>query len=141
MTTNLSFQDIKMTNNANPLLLEKMAAQIQQALVLAKQGDLTGSEALYLEVLEQQPEHPLALYGLAQLAGAIDDQEVKEALLSQAIERLIDTTSPEQRSLAAIWLSELAEVLFKLNRPTDAMHCLRQCESLMAENLKVLLVS
>ncbi len=130
-----------MTNNANSLLLEKIAAQIQQALVLAGQGDLTGSEALYLEVLEQQAEHPLALYGLAQLAGAIDDLEVKEALLSQAIEQLVDITSPEQKSLAAVWLTELAEVLFKLNRPTDAMHCLRQCESLIAENLKVPLAS
>ncbi len=125
-----------MTNEANLMLLEKIAAKIQQALVLAKQGDLIGSEALYLEVLEQQPQHPLALYGLAQLAGTIDDQEVKEALLSQAIEQLVDRTSPEQKSLAATWLAEMAEVLFKLNRPTDAMHCLRQCESLIAENLK-----
>jgi ATP/maltotriose-dependent transcriptional regulator MalT len=125
-----------MTNEANPILLEKVAAQIQQALVLAEQGDLIGSEALYHEVLEQKPEHPLALYGLAQLAGAIDDLEVKEALLSQAIEQLIDKPSPEQKSLVASWLTELSEVLFKLNRPTDAMYCLRQCESLIVENLK-----
>ncbi len=130
-----------MTNKTNPLLHEKVEAQIQQALVLAGEGDLTGSETLYLEVLEQQPEHPLALYGLAQLAGAIDDQEVKEALLSQAIGQLVDITDPEQKSLAATWLAELAEVLFKLNRPSDAMHCLRQCESLIAENLKAPLVS
>ncbi|MDP1774117.1 MAG: hypothetical protein Q8L15_17760 [Methylobacter sp.] len=126
-----------MTNEANSILLEKIAAQIQQALLLAEQGDLMGSEALYLEVLEQEPGHPQALYGLAQLAGAIDDQEVKEVLLSQAIEQLVDKTSPEQKSLEALWLTELAEVLFKLNRPTDAMYCLRQCESLIVENLKV----
>lgn len=115
---------------------QEVAAQIQQALLLAEQGDLTGSESLYHRVLEQQPEHPLALYGLAQLAGTIDDQEVKEVLLSQAIEKLIDKTSPEQKSLAATWLTELAEVLFKLNRPTDALDCLKQCENLIGENLK-----
>lgn len=124
-----------MTNEANSILFEKTAAQIQQALLFAEQGDLLGSEALYHQVLEQESGHPLALYGLAQLAGAIDDQEVKEVLLSQAIEQLVDKTSPEQKSLAATWLTELAEVLFKLNRSTDAMHCLRQCESLIAENL------
>ncbi len=126
-----------MTSEANQIQPEQVTAQIQQALLLAEQGDLTGSEALYHKVLEQKPGHPLALYGLAQLAGAINDQEVKEVLLSQAIEQLIDKTSPEQQSLAATWLTELAEVLFKLNRPADAMNCLRQCENLIVENLKV----
>lgn len=116
---------------------KEIAAQIQQASLLAKQGDLTGAEALYHKVLEQEPGHPLALYGLAQLAGAIDDQEVKEILLSQAIEQLANKDSPDQQSLAATWLTELAEVLFALNRPTDAMSCLKQCENLIVENLKV----
>lgn len=124
-----------MTNEANSILPETIAAQIQQALLQAKQGDLMGAEEIYHWILEQDAGHPQALYGLAQLAGAIDDQEVKEVLLTQAIEQLADKTSPEQKSLAAAWLAELAEVLFKLNRPTDAMHCLRQCESLIAENL------
>ncbi|MDD2761566.1 MAG: hypothetical protein PHH11_14905 [Methylomonas sp.] len=114
----------------------EIAAQIQQALLLAEQGDLTGSEALYHKVLEQEPENPLALYGLAQLAGAIDDQEVKEVLLAQAIEQLANKAGPDQQSLAATWLTELAEVLFTLNRPTDAMNCLKQCENLIVENLK-----
>lgn len=126
-----------MTSEANQIQAEQITTQIQRALLLAEQGDLTGSEALYHKVLEQKPEHPLALYGLAQLAGAIDDQEVKEILLSQAIEQLVDKTSPEQQSLAATWLTELAEVLFKLNRPTDAMNCLKQCENLIVENLKI----
>jgi hypothetical protein len=126
-----------MTSEANQMLLQDIAAQIQQALLLAQQGDLISSEALYHKVLEQKPEYPLALYGLAQLAGAINDQEVKEILLVQAIEQLIDEASPEQQSLAATWLAELAEVLFKLNRQTDAMNCLRQCENLIMENLKV----
>jgi len=114
----------------------EIAAQIQQALLLAEQGDLTGSEALYHKVLEQEPENPLALYGLAQLAGAIDDQKVKEVLLAQAIEQLANKAGPDQQSLAATWLTELAEVLFTLNRPTDAMNCLKQCENLIVENLK-----
>lgn len=126
-----------MTSEANQILLEEIAAQIQQALVLAGQGDLIEAEAFYHKVLEQKPGYPLALYGLAQLAGAIDDQEVKEVLLSQAIEQLTDKASSDQQSLTAIWLTELAEVLFILNRPTDAMNCLRQCENLIVENLKV----
>lgn len=125
-----------MTGEINQMLLEQVSAQIQQASLLAEQGDLIGSEALYYKVLEHHPEHPLALYGLAQLAGTIDDQEVKEVLLSQAIEQLIDKTSSEQKSLAATWLTELAEVLFKLNRPEDALNCLKECESLISENLK-----
>lgn len=124
-----------MTNEANQILLDDIAAHIQQALLLTEQGNLIEAEALYHKVLEQKPEHPLALYGLAQLAGAIDDQEVKEILLAQAVEQLADATSPEQKSLAAAWLTELAEVLFRLNRPTDALHCLKQCESLIIENL------
>ncbi|MGZ4955842.1 MAG: hypothetical protein ACXV8Q_12070 [Methylobacter sp.] len=126
-----------MTNEANQIQAEQIATQIQQALLLAEQGNLTGAEALYHKVLEQKPEYPLALYGLAQLAGAIDDQDIKEVLLSQAIEQLVDKTSPEEQSLAATWLTELAEVLFKLNRPIDAMNCLRRCENLIMENLKV----
>lgn len=126
-----------MTGETNQMQLEEIATQIQQALLLAEQGDLSGSEALYHQVLEQMPGHPLGLYGLAQLAGAIDDLEVKEALLNQAIEQIIDKASTEQKSLAAIWLTELADVLFKLNRPTDALDCLKQCENLIGENLKV----
>lgn len=126
-----------MTSADNQIQSEEIAVQIQQALVLAEQGELIASETLYHQVLEKKPEHPQALYGLAQLAGAIDDQEVKEVLLNLAIEQLIDQTSPDQQSLAATWLAEHAEVLFKLNRPTDAMNCLGQCESLIGENLKV----
>lgn len=125
-----------MVNETNQSLLEAIAAQIQQALLLAEQGNLTESEAIYHNVLKQQSEHPLALYGLAQLAGAIDDQEVKEILLSQAIEQLIDKAGPDQQSLAATWLTEHAEVLFTLNRSADAMNCLKQCENLIVENLK-----
>lgn len=125
-----------MTGETNQMLPEDVEARIQQALLLAEQGDLIGSEALYHKVLEQQTAHPQALYGLAQLAGAIDDQEVKEVLLSQAIEQLIDKTSPEQKSLAATWLTELAEVLFKLNRSAEGLDCLKQCEDLIGENLK-----
>lgn len=126
-----------MTSDANQMLLEEVATQIQQALLLAEQGNLIESEALYHKALEQKPNHPQALYGLAQLAGAIDDQEVKGILLSQAIEQLTDKASPDQQSLAAIWLTELAEVFFKLNRPTDAMDSLKQCEKLIRDNLAV----
>lgn len=126
-----------MTSEANQIQLEAVAVHIQQALLLAEQGNLIGSEALYHQVLEQKPGHPLALYGLAQLAGAIDDQEVKEVLLTLAIEQLIDKASSDQQSLAAAWLTELAEVLFILNRPSDAMDRLKQCENLIVKNLKV----
>lgn len=126
-----------MFSEINQIMIKEIAAQLQQALLLAEQGDLIGSEALYHKVLEYQPGHPMALYGLAQLAGIINDLEVKEALLSQAIEQLIDKASSEQLSLAASWLTELAEVLFKLNRTTDAMNCLKQCENLIVDNLKV----
>jgi hypothetical protein len=126
-----------MTSKINQIQLEELAAQIQQALLLADQGDLIGSEELYHQVLKQMPGHPLALYGLAQLAGAINDLEVKEVLLGQAIEQLIGEASPDNKSLAATWLTELAELLFKLNRATDASNCLKQCEHLISENLKV----
>ncbi|WP_340121043.1 hypothetical protein [Methylobacter svalbardensis] len=125
-----------MTSQANQMLLEAVATQIQQALLLAGQGNLIESEALYHQVLQQKPEHPQALYGLAQLAGAIDDHEVKEILLRQAIDQLVDRTSPCQKTLAAAWLTELADVLFKLNRPADGMDCIKQCEGLIGENLK-----
>ena len=111
------------------------ANQLQQALVLAEQGDLIAAEALYHQVLEQMPGHPQALYGLAQLAGVIDDQEVREILLTQAIGQLLEHANAEQKSLAATWLTELAEVLFNLNRPADAMASLKQCEGLIGENL------
>ncbi len=123
-----------MNHDANQLQAD-LAAQLEQALALAEQGELIRAEALYHQVLEQKPEHPQALYGLAQLAGAIDDQEVMEILLSQAIGQLLDHADAEQKSLAATWLTELAEVLFKLNRPAEAMASLKQCESLIAENL------
>lgn len=127
-----------MANEANQMPLEEIAAQIQQALLLVEQGDLIGAEALYHKVLEQKPDDPLALYGLAQLAGVIDDQELKGDLLKQAIEQqLIDERSLTQQSLAATWLTELAEVLFKLNRPTDAMSCLKQYENIIVGSLKV----
>jgi tetratricopeptide (TPR) repeat protein len=125
-----------MANKADQMQLEEVAAQIQRALLLAEQGDLIGAEALYHKVLELQPDHPQALYGLAQLAGAIDDQEVKEILLSQAIEQLVAQADLGLQSLVALWLTELAEVLFKLNRPVEAMDCLEQCEDLIAESLK-----
>lgn len=126
-----------MTSEANQKPLEEVETQIQQALLLAEQDDLIGAEALYHKVLEHKPEHPQALYGLAQLAGVIGDQEVKEVLLSQAIEQLIDQTGRDQQSLAASWLTELAEVLFKLNRPTDAMNCLKKYENLVVGKLNV----
>jgi tetratricopeptide (TPR) repeat protein len=125
-----------MANEANQMLFEEVAAQIQQASLLAEQGDLIGAEALYHKVLELRPDHPQALYGLAQLAGAIDDQEVKEILLSQAIEQLVVQIDLGLQNLIAPWLTELAEVLFKLNRPDEAMDCLKQCEELIAESLK-----
>jgi len=34
-------------------------------------------------------------------------------------------------------MKQLAEVLFKLNRPVDAMDCIKQCGGLIGENLKV----
>lgn len=127
-----------MTNEAHQILLEELAAQIQQALLLAEQGDLIGAEALYHKVLEQKPDHPLALYGLAQLAGVIGDQELKEELLKHAIEQqLAGAPSLAQQTEAAKWLTELAELLFNLNRPTDAMSCLKQYEDILVEGLKV----
>jgi tetratricopeptide (TPR) repeat protein len=124
-----------MTSSANKLQAEQLEIQIQQALLLAEQGDLTASEALYHQVLQQKPGHPQAIYGLAQLAGAIDYYDVKEVLLGLAIEQLFEETDPDQKSLAVAWLTERAEVLFKLNRPTDAMDCIKQCENLIGENL------
>ena len=125
-----------MTNTGKQIHSEQVDAQLQQALVLAEQGDLISSEALYHQILEQMPEHPQALYGLAQLAGAIGDLEVMETLLSQAVGRILDNVNTDQTCLAVNWLTELAEVLFKLNRLADAMACLKQCEDLIRENLK-----
>jgi tetratricopeptide (TPR) repeat protein len=132
---NLSFQEIQMTSSANQPQAEQLELQIQQALSLAEQGDLMASEALYHQVLQQNPGNPKAIYGLAQLAGAIDYHDVKEVLLGLAVEQLTEQAGLAQKSLAVAWLTERAEVLFKLNRPTDAMDCIKQCENLIGENL------
>jgi tetratricopeptide (TPR) repeat protein len=126
-----------MTNSSNQLQAEeiKIKIKIQQALLLAEQGDLIASEAIYHQVLQQESGNPQAIYGLAQLAGAIDDQDVKEVLLGLAIEQLFEEKGIDQKSLAVAWLTERAEVLFKLNRPADAMDCIKQCENLIGENL------
>jgi thioredoxin-like negative regulator of GroEL len=124
-----------MTSSANQLQAEELELQVQQALSLAEQGDLMASEALYHQVLQQNPGNPKAIYGLAQLAGAIDYHDVKDVLLGLAIDQLTEQSGSAQKSLAVAWLTERAEVLFKLNRPTDAMDCIKRCESLIGENL------
>lgn len=114
---------------------EVMPEQIQRAGVLVQQGELIAAEALYHKLLQEKPGYPLALYGLAQLAGIIDDLEVKEVLLNQAIEQLMVNAKPVQNALAAAWLTELADMLFKLNRANEAQECLKQCERLIIQNL------
>lgn len=107
--------------------------QIQQANELASEGKLIEAEALYHQVLVSEPNHPFALYGLAQLAGFIHEIDVKEVLLSQAIAQLIDAGESEHKITAAVWLTELAKVFYQLNRQEDAQLCLAEYEKIMAE--------
>lgn len=124
-------------NNQSELehtILETASVDIQKANELMLRGELIEAEALLHKHLAEHSDDPLALYGLSQLAGLINDLEVQEVLLGQAIEQLIDSIEPKQRAMVASWLTQLAEVLFKLNRNSEAQECLAQCEALIDKN-------
>ena len=115
----------------------KMQTEIKQAQRLTQQDKLIKAEEIYLEMLDQEANYPPALYGLAELAGQINDQEVREDLLRRAIEQIKDTDDRKQKGLLAIWLTELAETLFKQDRQNDAKACIAESERLIKENLAV----
>jgi len=113
----------------------KMQIEFKQAQRLTQQGELIKAEAIYHEMLEQEQNYPPALYGLAELADKIDEQDVREDLLNRAIEEIKDTKDRNQKSLIAIWLTEKAEALMKLNRQDDARVCIAESERIIKENL------
>ena len=114
----------------------QMQAEIKQAQRLTQQGELIKAEAIYLEILEQQQNFPPALSGLAELADKIDQQDVREDLLARAIEQIKQTTDRNQIGVMAIWLTERAEALIKLERQDDAKACIAESERLINQNLK-----
>ena len=113
----------------------KMQTEFKQAQRLAQQGELIKAEAIYHEMLEQEQNYPPALYGLAELADKIDEQDVREDLLKRAIEEIKDTKDRNQKSLIAIWLTEQAEALLKLGRQDDAKVCIAESERIIKQNL------
>ena len=113
----------------------KMQIEFKQAQRLTQQGELIKAEAIYHEMLEQEQNYPPALYGLAELADKIDEQDVREDLLNRAIEEIKDTKDRNQKSLIAIWLTEKAEALMKLGRQDDARGCIAESERIIKENL------
>lgn len=115
---------------------EKMRTETKQAQRLTQQGELIQAEAIYLKMLEQEKNYPLALYGLSELADKIDEQEVREDLLSRAITEIRQTNDRNQKGVMAIWLTEQAEALMKLNRQNDAKACVAESEKVIKENLE-----
>ena len=113
----------------------KMQTEFKRAQRLTQQGELIKAEAIYHEMLEQEQNYPPALYGLAELADKIDEQDVREDLLKRAIEEIKDTKDRNQKSLIAIWLTEQAEALLKLGRQDDAKVCVAESERIIKENL------
>ncbi len=112
-----------------------MQKEIGQALRLAQQNELIKAEEIYLSVLEQKESYPPALYGLAELAGKINDHEVQEDLLRRAITAIGETADRNQKGLIAIWYAELAEILIMQSRNDEAKECIAQSEKIIKENL------
>jgi len=114
----------------------KMQTETKQAQRLTQQGELIKAEAIYLEMLEQEKNFPPALYGLSELADKINDQEVREDLLNRAITEVKPTNDRNQKGIKAIWLTEQAEALMKLNRQDDANACIAESKRIIKENLE-----
>lgn len=112
-----------------------MQTEIAQAQRLTQQSELIKAEAIYHQILEQLKNYPPALYGLAELADKIDEQEVREDLLDRAIAEIKNTTDKNQKALLAIWLTEKAEALMKLGRQNDAKKCIAESELMIKQNL------
>lgn len=115
----------------------QMQTEIEQAQKLTQQGELILAEKIYHQCLQQQENYPPVLYGLAELAGKIDEPEVKEDLLRRAIAEIYDSEDRNQKGLHAIWLTELAEVLIKQGRQNDAKECIDESKRIIKENLAV----
>jgi len=113
----------------------KMLTEIKQANRLTDQGELIKAEEIYHNMLNQEANYPPALYGLAELANKIDEQEVREDLLKRAIEGLKGATERNQIGVLAIWLAEQAEALIILGRQDDAKNCIAESEKLIKQNL------
>jgi len=109
--------------------------EIELAVNLTKTGKLVEAEKVYLTVLGKEANYPSALYGLSVLADKINDQEVREDLLRHAINGLAKATDPELKSIAAAWLTELAESLIKQNKTQAAQEAVLRSKKLIEENL------
>lgn len=113
----------------------KMQTEIKQAQRLTDQGELIKAEAIYLDVLEREQNYSPALYGLAELANKIDEQEVRDDLLDRAIGELNGSTDRNKKGLVAIWLTERAEAMIKLGRQDDAKQYIAESEKIIKQNL------
>jgi len=71
----------------NPALADNQLFELlQQGMQLQNDGDLQQAEKIYLQILEEHPDHPDALHLLGVLAIQIQDYEVAENLISRAID-------------------------------------------------------
>ena len=113
----------------------EMQTEIKKAQRYTQQGELIKAETIYHELLDQQKNYAPALYGLAELADKINDQEVRGDFLRRAIVEVEDSDDRVRKGLAAIWLTEQAEALIKLNRQNDAKECIAKSERIIKENL------
>jgi tetratricopeptide (TPR) repeat protein len=113
-----------------------IGTMLQHAAEHFQRAEWLQAEALYHDVLAQEPEQPYAYHGLACLAVAIGDLETAETLLAYALEALIAAAvSLENRRDIAVWLTERADILFGLGRFQEARDCLADCQRRIQQNL------
>jgi len=112
-----------------------MQTEIEQAQRLIQQDELIKAEEIYHKMLEQEKDFPPALHGLSVLANKIEEQEVRENLLDRAIQQIKETEDRNQKAVLAIWLTEQAEALIKLDRQDEAKNCIAESERFIKENL------
>ncbi len=124
-----------MSNELMQEAFNKMQTEIKQAQRYIQQGELIKAEAIYHDMLKLEQNYPPALHGLAELAGKINDLDVREDLLRRAINEIKGSQDRNIKSLAASWLTELAEVLMKQNRQDDARACISESKRIITDNL------
>lgn len=68
-----------------PALTPELQARLKQALEFHQKGDFTQAEPIYIEILEQRPDHPDALHLLGLLAARSSDHQRAIELIGRAI--------------------------------------------------------
>jgi len=114
-----------------------MDTKIKLAKKFIDQGKLLDAEKIYLDILDEEPNFPTALYGLSLLADKINDQVVREDLLQRAIDNVTELNDAQTKSTVAAWLAELSECLLKQNKVSEAKKYILESKKLIEENLNL----